>query len=117
MHLTGYISQACTSQVYISQACMSQVCMSQACISQACMSQVCMSQVCISQVCISQACISQACISQACISRRHVPGLCPRLISRPIVSPDTSRLVSIAVDRCSEISWLWYEIAPELGLE
>src|SRR5271155_2427265 len=31
------------------------------------------------------------CISQACISRRHIPELCPRPISCPIVSPDTSR--------------------------
>src|SRR5271170_3208927 len=78
-------------QVYISQVCISQACISQACVSQACVSQACISQACISQVCVSQVCISQVCISQACISCRHVPELCPRPISHPIVSPDISR--------------------------
>jgi hypothetical protein len=34
-------------------------------------------------------------ILQACISRRRVPELCPRQISRPIVSPDTSRTAKL----------------------
>jgi uncharacterized protein YjbI with pentapeptide repeats len=56
---------------------------------------------------------------QACISRRHVPELCPRLISRPIVPPthpgETASVHNVATRNLMVVREVSMQVLPRSG--